>query len=369
MSFAMDILLTLFYLLFSFCVIYPPTEFVAAGFTIPQIFEGFLGSENMNFIGYHMKRITITAFFHSCLPLGYVFTLWCGGERGSWMMPSAISTVIIVLLMCYKLVCWWEYEKLKHPVVRPLLCYVPQGCDWRVVANNINIAFRSVDKVCLPLTATSKLVATDTWLIRVTQYGMNAVQHGDCSLFATATDNHTLTPTGEEEVQYVNIEVIPYRPDVEPFSFRVTTTALRELQPRLPRPVRVPDHISLLPTVVERFVTLFKHYVDQNPTYYVDQELEQCIGCMQNMADVKLDRRCEPVPAPLAGIAPPPCQQCNCRVLWCCSCMARWWAARAGAALGAGTPSSAWLAARGSCPVCRAVFCMLDVLPARQRDS
>lgn len=138
----MDILLTLFYLLFSFCVIYPPTEFVAAGFTIPQIFEGFLGSENTNFIGYHMKRISITAFIHSCLPLGYIFTLWCGGETGSWMTAAFTSTVALALVMCYKLVCWWEYGKQKHPVVRPLLCYVTEGSDWRVVANTINIAFR-----------------------------------------------------------------------------------------------------------------------------------------------------------------------------------------------------------------------------------
>ncbi|XP_068627830.1 E3 ubiquitin-protein ligase TM129 [Battus philenor] len=369
----MDIVLTLFYLMFCFCVIYPPTEFVAAGFTIPQIFEGFLGSENVNFIGYHMKRITLTAFIHSSLPLGYVFTLWCGGERGSWMLASAIATAIILLLMCYKILCWWEYDKDKHPVVRPLIKYAPSGGDWRVVANSVNISFRGIDKVCLPLTATSKFVATDTWLIKVTQYGMNIIKQGDCSLVATTTDSYNLSQNGEYELQYVNIEVIPMRSDLEQFSLRLSVSALRELQPRLTRPVQVPDHISIMPSLIERFVTVFKYHVDQNPIYYVDQELEQCIGCMQNIADVKIDRRCIPVPEPLEGIAPPPCQQCNCRVLWCCSCVARWWAARASAAMGPGGERAgaqgAWLASRGSCPVCRAVFCVLDVLPVRPRRS
>ncbi|CAH0717492.1 unnamed protein product, partial [Brenthis ino] len=305
-----------------------------------------------------MKRTTITALIHSTLPLGYVFTLWCGGERGQWMLPSAFAMAIIPLLMCYKIVCWWEYDKSKHPIVKALSPYVTTGSDWRVVAANFNTEYRSVDKVSIALSATSKFVATQTWLIKVTQYNVNLVKQSDCALVATATDSHNFTTSGEDEVQYVNIEAIPSREDIKRFSFRISTASLRDLQPRLEHPVRVPEHISLLPTLIERFVNVFKQHVDQNPIYYVDHELELCIGCMQSQADVKLQRRCAPPPINIEG-GPAPCQQCNCRVLWCCACMARWWAARA-----AGAPA-AWLAARGSCPVCRAVFCLLDVCPAR----
>lgn len=138
----MAVLVTLFYILLSICVVYPPTEFVSAGFTIAQIFEGFLGSENVNFIGYHMKRITITAFIHSLLPLGYVFTLWCGGVTSPWLPASAAAMAIIPLLMCYRLLCWWEHDKTKHPVVKPLLRYATAGSDWRVVAAQLNMEFR-----------------------------------------------------------------------------------------------------------------------------------------------------------------------------------------------------------------------------------
>lgn len=138
----MDILITLFYVLFAICVVYPPTEFVSAGFTVAHIFENFLGSENVNFIGYHMKRITITALIHSALPLGYVFCLWCAGEDGSWLLASAAGTAIIPLLLCYKLISWWEYDKSKHPIVKALQPYATPGSDWRVVAANLNIEFR-----------------------------------------------------------------------------------------------------------------------------------------------------------------------------------------------------------------------------------
>ncbi|RVE41740.1 hypothetical protein evm_013617 [Chilo suppressalis] len=87
------------------------------------------------------------------------------------------------------------------------------------------------------------------------------------------TDSHNLAPSGEDEIQYVNIEAIPSHDDIDRFSFRISTTALRDLQPRLTHPVRVPEHLSLLPTLIERFVNVFKQHVEQNPVYYVDQEL------------------------------------------------------------------------------------------------
>ncbi|CAK1551520.1 unnamed protein product [Leptosia nina] len=358
----MDVLITLFYILFSICVVYPPTEFVSAGFTIPQVFEGFLGSENTNFIKYHMKRITITVLLHASLPLGYIVTLWCSGEHGEWLLFSLIATALIPTFMLYKVTCWWEYDKKNHPVVKALLPYVSSGGDWRILAADFNIEFRGVDKVSIPLNATNKVIATQTWLIKVSQYNINIIKQADCALVATTADIHNLAPAGEEEVQYVNIEVISSRDDMKQFGFRISTAALRELQPGLERPIRVPEHISLMPPLIERFVHVFKEHVSQNPVYYVDQELEQCIGCMQNPADVKINKRCDP-PAYIAEGAPPPCQQCNCRVLWCCACMARWWATRA-----AGVPSS-WLSARGSCPVCRAVFCLLDVSFAAPRTT
>ncbi|RVE41845.1 hypothetical protein evm_013510 [Chilo suppressalis] len=137
-----------------------------------------------------MKRITITALIHSSLPLGYVFTLWCGGVRSPWMLAGAAGTAIIPLLMCYKILCWWEHDRSKHPGVKPLLRYVTPGNDWRIVAAHLNIEFRSVDKVSLQLTATSKFVATETWLIKVSQYKLNVVKQDECALVATAMPGH-----------------------------------------------------------------------------------------------------------------------------------------------------------------------------------
>lgn len=64
--------ITIFYFLFSFILIYPPTEIVTLGFTIQAIFSSYLGSEQMFFIEYHIKRILLQIVIHSFMPLGIV---------------------------------------------------------------------------------------------------------------------------------------------------------------------------------------------------------------------------------------------------------------------------------------------------------
>lgn len=61
---------TIFYILVSLCFIAPPREFVSAGLTVQNLLSSYLGSEDMDFTGYHLKRTTATVVFHSLLPLG-----------------------------------------------------------------------------------------------------------------------------------------------------------------------------------------------------------------------------------------------------------------------------------------------------------
>ena len=65
-----EFLFILFYILFSFCIITPPTELVQAGVTVQNVFSDYIGSEQMDFVGYHMRRSSITLIIHSLLPLG-----------------------------------------------------------------------------------------------------------------------------------------------------------------------------------------------------------------------------------------------------------------------------------------------------------
>lgn len=67
---ASSLLFTLFYIVISLCFVFPPHEFVSAGFTIQCLLSAWLGNENECFVQYHIRRTVATILCHSFLPLG-----------------------------------------------------------------------------------------------------------------------------------------------------------------------------------------------------------------------------------------------------------------------------------------------------------
>lgn len=66
---------TLAYVVLSFCFVFTPNEFRSAGLTIQNLFSSWLGSEDVGFIQYHIRRTSITIVVHSALPLGKLVTV------------------------------------------------------------------------------------------------------------------------------------------------------------------------------------------------------------------------------------------------------------------------------------------------------
>ena len=64
-----DIYFSIIYFIIVLCFISPPREFAAAGLTVQNLFSSYLGSEDVDFIGYHLKRTSVTVAVHSLLPL------------------------------------------------------------------------------------------------------------------------------------------------------------------------------------------------------------------------------------------------------------------------------------------------------------
>lgn len=63
------ILFTFLYVFFCALLIAPPTEVISAGLTVQNVLAKYLGSEDINFIYYHIRRASATLIFHSLLPL------------------------------------------------------------------------------------------------------------------------------------------------------------------------------------------------------------------------------------------------------------------------------------------------------------
>ena len=65
-----QVLFTLFYILFSACFIFPPSEFVSLGLTVESLFSNWVKNESDCFIHHHIRRTVATLLTHSCIPLG-----------------------------------------------------------------------------------------------------------------------------------------------------------------------------------------------------------------------------------------------------------------------------------------------------------
>ena len=107
----------------------------------------------------------------------------------------------------------------------------------------------------------------------------------------------------------------------------------------------------------------------ENPTARVTDELEPCIGCMANTANITLVRDCQ---SALDG-GEDACVNCYCRPMWCLDCMAKWSVMTTSPGIShvsdcyrfasrqdQSNPER-WLGSKCPCPTCRSKFCVRDV--------
>lgn len=149
-----EIVYHLVFLLFSYCVIYPPTEFVSTGLTINQLFSHFLGSEDIEFVQYHIRRTCLTLITHSFLPFLYVLFYYLKFEYifeygidnnvlkfAFWnaFVIFAFTVPAIALAIAYY---WYRNEWTNHPMVKNIQKYCNSGDVWDRVAADVNAEFR-----------------------------------------------------------------------------------------------------------------------------------------------------------------------------------------------------------------------------------
>ncbi|XP_033209594.1 E3 ubiquitin-protein ligase TM129 [Belonocnema kinseyi] len=358
---------TVFYMLLSACIIYPPIEFVSAGITVKDIFSSWLGSENEFFIQYHIKRSIATLFVHSVLPFGYLLGLvlfgnietariFLGSDNPLW--PTlAVCSLIGPIYAVYKVLCWSRNNWATHPIAESLAVYCNNNTRWISVASDINIEYRRIDKIVIDTNSVTRIVATDNWIIKISPYKLYVAHQSDTALIVNKSDTHVMSPTTRGEVQFVNIEVKPTRIGAQSFTIRLNALDFKDLQDKVSRPITVLENVTFHRTVLDRFIDTFKEEVAKNPYYETAQELEQCIGCMQTTSNVKLNRLCENVSE---AVGPDACVACYCRPMWCIECIAKWFASRQNE-----NATETWLSSKCTCPVCRAKFCLLDVCLVR----
>ncbi|XP_037534487.1 E3 ubiquitin-protein ligase TM129 [Nematolebias whitei] len=358
---------TLAYVAFSLCFIFTPNEFRAAGLTVQNLFSSWLGSEEIGFIQYHLRRTSCTVLVHSVLPLGYYVGMCFAapdknltsifqasdGWRAFLLLSVCLHLSSWLLVMYWSCWCWHN-----HPISRTLQAFVrPSFPRWGAVAVSVNTEFRRIDKFATGVPG-ARVIVTDSWVMKATTYHVHMVLQSECHVTVTESRQHQLSPESASPIQMLTLRVHSINPAVRSFNISLNSTDYADLRLKLYAPLRNSPNVVIRQTISELFLDTFRAQVELNQPYTLPsgQEVELCIGCMQVPADAKLVRLCQ-----AAGMGnESECQLCSCRPMWCLMCLGRWFASRQDQ-----QRPETWLSTRVTCPTCRAKFCILDICAIR----
>lgn len=331
------------------------------GFTIENLFSDYLGSETVLFIQYHINRSCLALLVHSVLPVIYfmIYYMYFGAAFGGtsglqlywdflWALSVILPFAVVGLIFYYKSNNWE-----KHPIARILQKYCNTNQSWTVVAAEINNEYRRNDKLVKRFNSINKIIATENWIMKTSLYFVHFAHQSDSALIADRSDEHQISITDTNDgVQFVNIQVKPTRAGVRNFIIRINSLDFRDLQDRVNRPIVVLESVRFHTSLIDRFVEVFKVEARKNPRYMSPEVIEDstCFACMITIPNVKIFKGCAD------GNRDHNCTHCFCRPMWCLSCLGRWFAARQDQG-----ERETWLRKQASCPMCRAVFCILDV--------
>ncbi|TGZ59538.1 hypothetical protein CRM22_009027 [Opisthorchis felineus] len=406
----LEVLYTLLFWLFVVFTVYPPLEFIAAGVTLENIFGRFLGSENVFFFEYHLRRtamLRVVCSFYLLLYYGVMrslsptvvlnspniqppFTLW------DLILWTGIAS--FTFLCSHTYIVWYAQGAWSgHPTVISLKKLSDstksegQSSDppdqwWLSYVSSINAECRRPDKFVASQGGLSsswpgrRMIVTDSWILtshftkfRVVKQSPDeliAVVASASSVFDTNSFTEGGRPAGESlgtqtmvTVRFANVHT-----GACILSFGLLASNLDALRSKLQCPLIHAEGVQLEPTVVQRFIEAFTRVVEENDLVRPPPglELELCIGCASQPANVMLSQRCDPeahaqLDAEIgsAFLYVPPCGVCRCRPMWCLECMARWFASRQ---TESHRPPNIWLSGRVPCPTCRSIFCVRDVI-------
>ncbi|XP_019849029.1 PREDICTED: transmembrane protein 129-like [Amphimedon queenslandica] len=334
-----------------------PQEIRSEGLTLTSLFSRYYGDQDIDFIGYHMRRCTGAIVIHSFLPLIYTIGLQFVYPHFNilffWDVPPTVQRLLMLSFVSILVgvsvgVAHSRKQWSAHPLAKVLSKY---SNNWRLVASSINAEYRRIDKFVADV-GRYKIVITDSWILKCGVHTIQAIRQSEAELKVSSTDEQRIDVEGRP-VQFLTIQVSSVEPHITSFKMRLKSEIYGSLREKLTLPIQVARRIVIRQTLDEQFLVAFTEQVERNGKYSVPNEclpLEPCLGCSQSMPEVKLMKTC-------TATGETSCQSCNCKPMWCLSCMSKWYASRQDK-----NRPDTWMGGYATCPLCRQKFCMLDVL-------
>lgn len=144
----------IFYVLITYCLIYPPIEFETAGLTTDSLLSNLYGSQILQFVQYNIRRCCVTLLIHSTVPLIYMIFYYFQFFDPSyssigtfcWEILFVLSVALPILSVF--VICYWSRNNWEnHPICKNLKNYCNNNLEWGSVAGDVNTEYRRFDKI------------------------------------------------------------------------------------------------------------------------------------------------------------------------------------------------------------------------------
>lgn len=348
-------------------LLYPPDAFVGAGLTFDSLAYGYLGSPEMNMLEFHCRRIVLARGFIFCLPYLLVLSIYFTKEHAVLFTShptrfihyfALVSPVLAIGAVGYIFYhTMTGFRNLR--AMRKLKNY---GYDTQQIFTTLSSEFVRITAFRHTISNVSKLIITDSCLFYCSRFQFVVAKLPEVRfrvVQAEDTMNRLHFALGMN--QYLTVAVsLPDDIKNLNFEFKIDNVSMRDLEGKLGADrIEFSAEVRLKMSLTDKFIEAFLDQAKKNArfTNYVKEDLDPCLGCSEKLSNVKLSRQCHEVdPNLLPEGQRSTCTLCQCRPMWCVSCMARIFLAKQDQS----RPTS-WLEGTCSCPTCRATFCIMDV--------
>ncbi|CAJ0583581.1 unnamed protein product, partial [Mesorhabditis spiculigera] len=323
--------------------IFPPAAFVNEGLTVESLFNFYIGPAAADPIGHNCRKIVVRRASIGCFPFVFFLAMQLFYDPTIFAVIPTNIAQCVSLASIFGFVGSLSYAYYHHHTrfeqlepIKNLKKYSPNIDEMKA---RIAVEYVNFDNYTSALSAYCHLVISDSWFMHFDRFTFHIVNSADVQFTVVHCSNFKSSIDGGERQNYT-IRAKAGSIDIPDFHFRTRVDVARD--------------VILHQSTDELFENVFRDEIVQNGNHPIGDpdSLEECIGCYQRPADVKISKACPP------SQDRQPCRDCFCPPRWCASCLARVFMAKQAAAQ---IPKERWMSGQADCPTCRATFCVLDV--------
>ncbi|CAB3401133.1 unnamed protein product [Caenorhabditis bovis] len=338
------------------CFLHPPVAFIGIGCTLNSLVRTYCSCAKLKFV--HSAFLQRTAH-----------------KSAAWSIPIVLLMYLIILNEVYILPPWLAHQHIYIPLLfvstfiwlsivyhnRSMFCwkesyfFIEDDQAMRLINQEITSPDTHVFRISDTLN--KYLYFTNHYFVYISNWGVRFCRRDDMRITVNAVVEPLIRSSDRinEVPQIIRLKIDFVQEYLDTLIVPVSSIYFRDMRDHARINIDIPENIHLAKSAVEQFIVLFRRLVAENEITPYEGEIVECFGCSINNANVRLVKSCH-LEGRERAEGTPDCGDCQCRPMWCCSCMARIFLSKQDT-----EDVTSWVNGVSNCPTCRAHFCISDV--------